>query len=86
MKKLILPLVAIMSMLFAACSPAASDPVIAAQKDVTQQDTTTPIQVVDSWQFIGYDLSEFKNQTVKIDFSCEMKVTNNTDSDINLML
>ena len=59
-----------MSMLFAACSPAASDPVIAAQKDVTQQDTTTPIQVVDSWQFIGYDLSEFKNQTVKIDFSC----------------
>lgn len=85
MKKLILPLVAIMSMLFAACSPAASDPVIAAQKDVTQQDTTTPIQVVDSWQFIGYDLSEFKNQTVKIDFSCEMKVANNTGSDINLM-
>ncbi len=85
MKKLILPLVAIMSMLFAACSPAASDPVIAAQKDVTQQDSTTPIQVVDSWQFIGYDLSEFKNQTVKIDFSCEMKVANNTGSDINLM-
>ena len=79
MKKLILPLLAIMSMLFAACS-------FAAQKDVTQQDTTTPIQATgDAWQFIGYDLSEFKNQTVKIDFSCEMKVANNTGSDINLM-
>ena len=86
MKKLILPLVAIMSMLFAACSPAASDPVIAAQKDVTEQDTTTPIQATgNAWYFIGYDLSEFKNQNVKIDFSCEMKVTNNTGSDINLM-
>lgn len=85
MKKLILPLVAIMSMIFAACSPEPSDSVVVAQKTVTQQNTTTPIQATgDAWQFIGYDLSEFKNQTVKIDFSCEMKVTNNTDSDINL--
>ena len=85
MKKLILPLVAIMSMIFAACSPEPSDSVVAAQKTVTQQDTTTPIQATgNAWYFIGYDLSEFKNQNVKIDFSCEMKVTNNTDSDINL--
>lgn len=85
MKKLILPLVAIMSMLFAACSPEPSDSVVAAQKTVTQQDTTTPIQATgNAWYFIGYNLTEFKNQTVKIDFSCEMKVTNNTDSDINL--
>lgn len=86
MKKLILPLVAIMSMIFAACSPEPSDSVVAAQKTVTQQDTTTPIQATgNAWYFIGYDLSEFKNQNVKIDFSCEMKVTNNTGSDINLM-
>lgn len=86
MKKLILPLVAIMSMIFAACSPEPSDSVVVAQKTVTQQNTTTPIQATgDAQQFIGYDLSEFKNQTVKIDFSCEMRVTNNTGSDINLM-
>lgn len=37
------------------------------------------------WALINYDLSNYNGKTVKLSFSCEMKVTNNTDSAKSLL-
>lgn len=59
----------------------------------TQNSNTTVIQGDDknitspesSWYFTAYSLRDYANKTVTIDFSCDMKVVNNTGKEITLL-
>jgi len=93
MKKTILSLLALTALLFAACkqtpndNPTEDTPGVPVTKTETQADSDSSFTATtdDIWSYIGYDLSKYKNNKIKIDFSCEMKVTNNLDKDVNLM-
>lgn len=83
----ILAVFAALSLLLAGCTAQPEVQKTTVEKEVTVDDKTydgTGLSEL-PWALINYDLSDFNGKTVKISFSCEMKVTNNTESAKNLM-
>lgn len=82
MKKLILPLVALFTLLLVSCGNSSEPKLI--EKSVTQPNKTIE-EAATANEFISYSLKDYANQTVSIDFSCDMRVTNSTGNSVNLM-
>lgn len=76
----IFTLVAFLSLLFSGCK---TEPV---STDFTQEDTIIDgSKIGNDYAFITYSLSAYKNQSVTISFSADMKVENNGSKDERLM-
>ena len=64
--------IAVLALSLVSCGPKPDEGLV--EKEVTQDDSDSLAQ--SSWAFVTYPLSEFAGKTVKIQFSCQMKVDN----------
>ena len=64
--------IAVLALSLVSCGPKPDEGLV--EKEVTQDDSDSLAQ--SSWAFVTYPLSEFVGKTVKIQFSCQMKVDN----------
>lgn len=90
MKKLTLSILAAVSfctLLFMGCGNPTDSTIqyVDVDKTVDVEDKSYEPQDKLSWALINYDLSNYNGKTVKLSFTCEMKVTNNTSSEKELL-